>query len=176
MASSTKRRKIYVFATPAGTSFGTHGGGGHLPFPNFMKHWGVMIATSESDQDGLMVELNKGSAIKSFVKLRGFEAPIWPWVRYRTERDRQEYLEPPLKIKDTYLTTILTDQEIRDKATEACSAMGGTYHVKDFNCQTMVQFLIPRIQYEQDRWFDRTALDEVFTRDWLPTWLGGLGL
>jgi hypothetical protein len=120
MESSTKPRKIYVFATPAGTSFGTHGGGSRLPFPNFMKHWGVMIATSEYDRNALMVELNKGSAVKSFFAGDGFAAPIWPWVRSRAKREQDEYREPPLKIKDTGLTTIKTDQAIADEGVSAC--------------------------------------------------------
>ena len=60
--------------------------------------------------------------------------------------------------------------------------MGGTYHLTDYNCQTMADYLIGHIQDEKDKTFERTQLEEAYdavssvvdeVRDHLPRWLGG---
>jgi hypothetical protein len=119
MASSSQR-KIFVFATATGLSSGTHGGGTHLPFPGFMKHWGIMIGTSFNDEDAVMIELKKGSKIKNFLKEQVFIAPIGPWMRSRAERERQEYHNPKIKLEDTGLTTMMTNEDILDEGASAC--------------------------------------------------------
>jgi hypothetical protein len=119
MASSSQR-KIFVLATAAGLSSGTHGGGTHLPFPGFVKHRGVMIGTSFNDENAVMIELKKGSKIKNFVKEQVFIAPIGPWMRSRAERERQEYHNPKIKLEDTALTTMMTNEDILDEGTSPC--------------------------------------------------------
>jgi hypothetical protein len=70
-------------------------------------------------------------------------------------------------------------------AKSVCDWMGG-YHLKDYNCQTMVADLIPRIQVEEDKTYTRRMLEDIVTetrsgldeavlntRLWLPSKLGG---
>jgi hypothetical protein len=113
MASSEQRRYIWSFATPAGSSFGTHSGGSHLPLPNFMQHWGVMIAPWEDDPDALMIELDKKkSTLEEIWDERSVRMKIFPKVHTRTERDLEESGNPPVKTRYTELTTTWNDEKI----------------------------------------------------------------
>jgi hypothetical protein len=115
-----KRCKIFMFSTPAGTGFGTHAGGSHLTFPNFVRHWGIMIGDSEHDAHATMVELDKDSALKSLFNGKGFAAPVWARMRNRSQREQEESHERSFKIFDTGLTTYMTDRDIRCEGTSVC--------------------------------------------------------
>lgn len=165
-----------------------------------MKHWGVMIASGKYDEDAMMIELDKRNALKEFTHSLSFASKIWSKIRTRKERELEEWRNPQLKIRDTGLTTTCTDPQIRaagkskhqddseerrlQTAQQACDDMGGTYHLLEYNCQTMADYLIGHIQYEKDQTFDRTqlegvsdlvsdAVDKLNPRDRLPRWLGG---
>ena len=179
MSSSSQRRKIIFFTTAAGTGLSsgtgqTHGGGTHIPFPSWAKHWGIMIGSGEDDADATMFELQKGSAFKELVKGHGFRADIWPVVRSRAERQQEEHNESLLKFESLGLTTVLNDEQILKKgmfvllhcrgcsvdvriAQDACHQMGGGYDVRYNNCQTMVENLISAIKYE-DKDFNKRDL------------------
>jgi hypothetical protein len=67
------RRKIIFFATAAGTGLSsgtgqTHGGGTHIPTPEWAKHWGIMVGSDQQDMNATMFELRKGSMRKNLVK------------------------------------------------------------------------------------------------------------
>jgi hypothetical protein len=115
------RRKIIWFTTPAGTGLSlgsgqTHGGGSHIPTPQWLKHWGIMIGTGEDDSNATVFELQKGSMLNNLIKGdHELKTPIKPLRRSRTRRQKEESNEHQLKFKDTELTTILDDDAIEKK-------------------------------------------------------------
>jgi hypothetical protein len=110
MTDIENQRRIFVFTTPAGSGFGTHAGGSHLPLPKFMQHWGIMIGKSQHDPNALMIELDKG------MKTWNLPAKIWPLIWPRAQREREEALlgNRLPTIIDTGFSTLYTSTQIAE--------------------------------------------------------------
>ncbi|KAH6614307.1 hypothetical protein C7974DRAFT_476068 [Boeremia exigua] len=132
------RRKIFIFATAAGSGFG--GLHGFLHLPDSLKHWGIIVAAEEDDENALMVELDKKDRAK-----KNSRTPIHPLVRTREERAEKEPKNPVLKTVNIKLETRLSNEAIKKAALEVCEKMGGYYHVLHNNCQTFVLHLVRKI-------------------------------
>lgn len=68
-----------------------------------------MIALNDYDQNPLMIELDKTSMFEH----PSFKSKVFPKIRTYVQRQSEEQRNPQLKIKDTGLTTLWSDEQIR---------------------------------------------------------------